>query len=154
MSEKSLTGVAGVHFVVGELSRRGWIALPTIRNTKGIDVLADSEGNSARIQVKSRTNGRIWMLTKNAEKLVGKNLVYVFVNLRYLDSPEYFVIPSEVVAEYVTRTHKLFLEAKGSDSNLRNLPNPYGEFDLERYKDKWELLFSMKPLEEDEELHE
>jgi hypothetical protein len=38
MSEKALVGVSGVHFVVGELSRRGWVALPTIRNTKGIDV--------------------------------------------------------------------------------------------------------------------
>jgi hypothetical protein len=38
--EKALIGAAGVHFVCGELSRRGFIALPTIRNTRGIDILA------------------------------------------------------------------------------------------------------------------
>jgi len=27
MSSNALVGAAGVHFVVGELSRRGWIAL-------------------------------------------------------------------------------------------------------------------------------
>lgn len=148
MSEKGLAGVAGVHFVVGELSRRGWVALPTIRNTKGIDVLADNGGESVRIQVKSRTDGRIWMLTKNAEKLVGKNLFYAFVNLKRLDPPEYFLVPSEVVAEYVTRTHRFFLKEGGADSDLRKLPNAYGKFDLEEYKDKWELLLSVKPHEQ------
>ncbi len=33
-----LIGVAGVHFVVSELTLRGLIALPTIRNTAGIDI--------------------------------------------------------------------------------------------------------------------
>ena len=31
-----LIGIAGVHYVVSELSRRGLVALPTIRNTAGI----------------------------------------------------------------------------------------------------------------------
>ena len=144
LSEKGLTGVAGVHFVVGELSRRGWVALPTIRNTKGIDVLASKDGKAVEIQVKSRAKGRAWMLTKSAETLVSKNLFYVFVDLRDLESPEYFVIPSNVVAEYVTRTHKLFLEAKGLDSKLRKLPNTYGkDLDLELYKE-WDLLLTEK----------
>ena len=35
----SLIGAAGVHHVVSELSLRGLIALPTIRNTAGVDVI-------------------------------------------------------------------------------------------------------------------
>ena len=141
MIEKGLVGVAGVHFVVGELSRRGWIALPTIRNTKGIDVLADKDGKSVQIQVKARAKGRGWILTKSAETLVGKDLFYVFVDLRDLEDPEYFIIPSDTVAEYVTRTHKAFLQAGGSDSNMRKLPNLYGkELDLEDYKSAWDSL--------------
>lgn len=143
MSDKALVGVAGVHFVVGELSRRGWVALPTIRNTKGIDVLATSKGKSVQIQVKSRANSRRWVLNKSAEKLASESLFYVFVNLREYEVPEYFVIPSEIVAEYVIRTHKLFLEAGGTDSNMRSLPNVYGpELDLEKYKDRWKLLYT------------
>ena len=38
----SLSGVAGVHFVVGELSRLGFIALPTVKNTKDVDIIAST----------------------------------------------------------------------------------------------------------------
>jgi hypothetical protein len=37
--DTALIGAAGVHFVVSELSLRGLIALPTIRNTAGVDVV-------------------------------------------------------------------------------------------------------------------
>jgi hypothetical protein len=131
----------GVHFVVGELSRRGWVALPTIRNTIGIDVLAIKGDCTVQIQVKTSSKWNTWMLTKNAETLQAKNLFYVSVNLRKHDSPEYFVIPSEIVAEYVTRTHSLFLKDGGSGSSPRKLPSPYGkDLLLEEFKDKWELL--------------
>jgi hypothetical protein len=144
MSKKGVVGVAGVHFVVGELSRRGWVALPTIRNTEGIDVLAHKESKSVEIQVKSRMNGRVWIVGKNTENLIAKNLFYVFVNLMHLDTPEYFVIPSEVVAEHVARTHKLSVKDGCKDTNPRDFPYlAYDlEFDLEAYKDKWELLLS------------
>jgi hypothetical protein len=43
--DTALIGAAGVHFVVSELSLRGLIALPTIRNTAGVDVLVtDKKG--------------------------------------------------------------------------------------------------------------
>ena len=50
-----LTGVAGEYFVAAELSRRGFIASITMRNTRGIDILATtSEAKSAvTIQCKS-----------------------------------------------------------------------------------------------------
>ena len=50
-----LTGVAGEYFVAAELSRRGFIASITMRNTRGIDILAtNSEAKSAvTIQCKS-----------------------------------------------------------------------------------------------------
>ncbi len=38
--DKSLKGAAGVHFVVAQLSLRGFVALPTIRNLKAFDVVA------------------------------------------------------------------------------------------------------------------
>ena len=35
-----LSGVAGEYFVAAELSRRGYIASITLRNTRGVDILA------------------------------------------------------------------------------------------------------------------
>ena len=52
---KSLIGIAGVHHVVSELSRRGLIALPTVKNTAAYDIVAVNERGTkhANIQVKA-----------------------------------------------------------------------------------------------------
>lgn len=42
MISKELVGAAGVHYVASELSFRGMIALPTIRNTAGYDLIVVS----------------------------------------------------------------------------------------------------------------
>lgn len=62
---KSLIGAAGVHFVAAELSRRGMIALPTIRNTAGYDLIVTSADGKhhANIQVKtSRSRKSFWVM--------------------------------------------------------------------------------------------
>ncbi|MGD0070903.1 MAG: hypothetical protein ABSB71_05020 [Candidatus Bathyarchaeia archaeon] len=114
---------------------------PTIRNTKGIDVLAVKGDCTVQIQVKTSSKWNIWMLTEKAENLKAKNLFYVFVNLREHNSPEYFVIPSEIVVEYVTRTYSQMLKEGCSASTPRKLPNPYGkDLLLEEFKNKWDFL--------------
>jgi len=138
-----LVGAAGVHFVVAELSRRGWVALPTIRNTKGIDVLASKEGLVVEIQVKSSAHWRSWILGESAQTLDRKNLFYVFVNLNENEAPEYFIVPSAIVAEYLNRTDKQGLEAGCRELGMIELPNAYGpelKREIEKYKDKWALL--------------
>lgn len=51
----ALIGIAGVHHVVSELSRRGLVALPTIRNTAAYDVVVITPNGRrhANIQVKT-----------------------------------------------------------------------------------------------------
>jgi hypothetical protein len=145
MSEKALIGVAGVHFVVGELSRRGWVALPTIRNTRGIDALASKEGLVVEIQVKSSAKWRSWIVGKSAKTLDRKNFFYVFVNLNETEVPEYFIMPSVIVAEYLNRTDKQRLGAGCREIGMIEFPNAYGSelrHDIEKYKDKWALLTS------------
>lgn len=55
MTSNALIGIAGVHYVVSELSRRGLIALPTIRNTQSYDFIAATRDGTrhANIQVKA-----------------------------------------------------------------------------------------------------
>jgi hypothetical protein len=55
MPNNALIGIAGVHYVVSELSRRGIIALPTVKNTAAYDIVAlNEEGTKhANIQVKA-----------------------------------------------------------------------------------------------------
>jgi hypothetical protein len=51
----TLIGIAGVHHVVSELSRRGMIALPTVKNTAAYDIVALNQAGTrhANIQVKA-----------------------------------------------------------------------------------------------------
>ena len=51
------TAIAGEFFVAGELSKRGWIATLTSKNTPGFDILANQDDRFLRIDVKTRTSG-------------------------------------------------------------------------------------------------
>jgi hypothetical protein len=74
------TGVAGEYFVAAELSRRGYVASLTLRNTRGIDVLASNADatRSVGIQVKTCQSTRPeWLLNVKAEADAAENLYYV-----------------------------------------------------------------------------
>jgi hypothetical protein len=100
-----LTGVAGEYFVAGELSRRGYVASVTLRNTRGMDVIATNAdaSRSVGISVKTnRTNKKDRMVNEKAEAFQSETLFYVFVNLKGIaENPSFHVVPSKVVATSV-----------------------------------------------------
>ena len=142
---KGLSGVAGEYFVAGELSRRGYVASITLRNTRGIDVLAASADASRAVSIQVKTNqgaAKQWMLNEKAEVMAEQNLFYVFVNLNGFDGkPTYHVVPSMVVAEHCQRTHREWLNTPGrggqvhQDTPMRVFLDPEG-----MYADRWDLL--------------
>jgi hypothetical protein len=98
-----LVGAAGVFHVASELCMRGLIALPSIRNVKGADILvADPEGKRfAFLQVKtSQHKVTFWPIGESALKLTGRNCYYVFVR-RVHDHFEAFLEKATVVAREV-----------------------------------------------------
>jgi hypothetical protein len=140
-----LTGVAGEYFVAAELSRRGYIASITLRNSKGVDILVTNEEATANagIQVKSkRQGGKHWLLNVKAESYESPRLFYVFV---ILGSPEtrpiYHVVPSRVVAKYVRESHRTWLNTPGrggrkhKDTSMRKFVDKDDE-----YFERWDLL--------------
>ena len=143
---KVLTGVTGEYYVAAELSRRGYIASITLRNTKGIDVLCSNTdaSKSVGIQVKARRGTqRSWILSRTGEEYYADSLFYVFVNISEdpMEPPEFTVVPSKVVADYIRTSHKTWLagtkrsgEAR-KDSSMRKF-NDLEEFYLAR----WDLL--------------
>lgn len=76
----NLSGIAGEYFVAAELSRRGFIASLTLKNTQGIDILVSTIGveRSYAVQVKT-TQGKKkeWMLNEKSEKLKDENFFYI-----------------------------------------------------------------------------
>jgi hypothetical protein len=82
-----LTGIAGVHFVVSEFSRREMIALATVRNTSAYDIVVISGDGKrhANIQVKTSSKRRtFWPMPPSKTVRSGKDDFYVL--LRWLSN--------------------------------------------------------------------
>lgn len=140
-----LVGVSGEYFVAAELSRLGYVASITLRNTRGIDILATNAdaSRSVGIQVKAnRGKKKDWMLNEKAEAYHSDTLFYVFVNLNGpAQRPDYHVVPSNVVASYVRKRHQQWL-AKPSKTGKSHRDTPMRHFKDEKneYLDRWDLL--------------
>ncbi len=140
-----LGGVSGEYFVAAELSRRGYVASITLRNTRGIDILATNAEATRSVGIQVKTNRgkkKDWMLSQKAEDNRSKTLFYVFVNLNGSNQrPDYHVVPSKVVADCVTRDHQVFkasLDREGKlhgESSIRKFKDPEN-----KYRDRWDLL--------------
>lgn len=147
MAETStiLTGVTGEYFVAAELSQRGYIASITLRNTRGIDILASNANASKQVGIQVKTNKYnkpVWLLNEKAEDYFAENLFYVFVCLKSLNEhPDFYVVPSVIVAKYIKRTHHEWLVTPGKRGQQRNDSSMRNFRDLDgKYKDKWKLL--------------
>lgn len=139
-----MSGIAGEYFVAAELTRRGYIASLTLRNTRGIDILASNQNatKSVGIQVKAvQGRGKSWMLNQKVEASEATNLFFVFIRLNNLDAPEYYIVPREDVSRFAAENHKLWLDTPGRKGQKHN-DNPMRQFkDPENaYLGKWNLL--------------
>lgn len=140
-----LAGVAGEYFVAAELSRRGFIASITMRNSPGIDVLA-TDINAKRavtIQCKtSRSSTKGWILSDKAEGFTPRNHFYVFVRLGAAeDSPKYHIVPAKIVAKYVSSRHRAWLQGKKPNGGQRKDSAMRKFRDEEnKYLGRWDLL--------------
>jgi hypothetical protein len=142
----NLVGVAGTYYVAAELSMRGYIALVTLKNTKGIDLIVSSEEsfNSVGIQVKTNqnANNQGWILSSKNENLNSDNLIYVFVNLKTNNSrPDFFIVPSNIVADYIKTVHKNWLETPGKKGQQHNDSPMRKFFDKNSdFRERWDII--------------
>lgn len=140
-----LSGVTGEYFTAAELSRRGYVASITLRNTKGVDILCSNEGATKTVGIQVKTNkgsSRSWLLNQKAENYFAENLYYVFVNLN--DNkvpPDYFIVPSTIISKFTRESHANWLKTPGKKGKLHN-DNTMRKFvDMkEVYRNRWDLL--------------
>ena len=64
-----LTGNAGLYHVAAILARRGWHAMPTIRNARGSDLVVGSSGKYFGVQSKALAKKANVFLGGSLEKL-------------------------------------------------------------------------------------
>jgi hypothetical protein len=101
-----LIGAAGVHFAAYRLSLRGLIALPTVRNTAGIDLLVNDPRTGAHRALQVMASLKLvnfWPMSKPEKCLRGAQNAYVFLRFdSNIDSFEGFLVDAESVFEQVT----------------------------------------------------
>ena len=142
---QGLSGVAGEYFVAGELTRLGFIASITLRNTRGIDIVVTNSDASKSVGIQVKTNQNTlkkWVLRSKSETLFSDSLFYVFVNLNGTAAqPTYHVVPSKIVADHCRTSHAEWLATPGrkgqihNDSDMRNFADHH-----DKYLNAWHLL--------------
>jgi hypothetical protein len=101
---KSQTGMQGVYLVAAELTHLGFIVSVTSRSARGADLLVTDQECQRAYSVQVKTNHRdasFWLLGKHAKDMQSPTHIYVFVNLKGNQRPEYHVVPSESVAAHI-----------------------------------------------------
>ncbi len=143
--ETTIVGVAGEYFVAAELSARGHIASITLRNSRGMDILASSADGSRRVSIQVKTNSDgspTWILNKKAETFIAEDHYYVFVALKAVGQrPAFHVVPSKDVAHFTSESHKAWLAGVKRDGSARKDSLMRKFEDLQsQYKERWETL--------------
>lgn len=140
-----LSGVAGEYFVAAELSKRGYIASVTLRNSKGVDILCSNADATKTVGIQVKTDqgcGIEWVLNQKVEDYYADKLFYVFVCLNNSEKPpDYFIVPSKTVTEFAKTYHQEWLKTPGRKGQVHK-DNPMRKFRDEKkiYLNRWELL--------------
>ena len=152
---KILTGIAGEYFVAGELSRRGYIASITLRNTEGTDILASDGQKAVNIQVKTRCIERAtsWDLGSKPLKYedVEDGTFYVMVAIHSDPKNKEIVYHIFPKTEFNKKVEENFQEnkkkpKKNGDPKTTNwrrfIKKDYPEYQTAKYTDNWDILFN------------
>ena len=153
-------GLSGEFYVLAQLNSRGYAASLTLGNTKSVDILImnNKTNKGFKVEVKTTTNKPIkeklfakwhndsacynWILSKKNETYIEDNLIYCFVHISDLNvMPEFFLVHSNDVADYVKLQHKFYLSTrknKVSDSSMRKFRIEIN--DPNNYKNNWVIF--------------
>ena len=119
------TGMAGEHFVTGELLRRGWLAAMVNGNSPKLDILASKGDRTIQIQVKARSQGAKGDTSLPQAKFA-KHIFYIIVDLM-TEGANYYVIPGHELDQFYYRS------PCGVQGRI-----PSGQ--LAKYRSRWDLL--------------
>ncbi len=161
---KNQIALAGEFAVLSQLALRGFDANLTLGNTKSVDILLTHQETRKiyKLEVKthydnnsyrSKDFGYIqshWRMNNKHEKIDDPTLFYCFVSIaRNTHSFDFYIIPSAVVAKFITESHQYWLngDPKRRNSIMRSfMLGRNGEIYklnmplMEDYKDKWDFL--------------
>lgn len=149
----TLIGIAGVHYVVSELSRRGLIALPTIRNVAAHDIIVSTVDGKrhANIQVKTSQKRATFFRMPPSNKIrLGPSNYYVLV--RWLPKEncyEGFMLTGRKARAEVRRGEKFQQKRILARTRKKIVPSIYVGRKAKRRADRWRKTWLEWTLEKD-----
>ncbi|KKL84106.1 hypothetical protein LCGC14_1968050 [marine sediment metagenome] len=142
---KQNIGNAGEYFIAYLLSASNCIVTVTLGRAEGFDLLiVNPKNKTLKISVKTTFyQTKSLIMAKKVEEIKDSNLFYAFV--RYSDIhklPDYWIIPSKIVAERVAFSHQKWLGTPKRDGS-QHKDSTMRKFYLVNHKDyppNWETI--------------
>ena len=162
VSKSTVLGAAGEHYVMCQLLRRGLIAALAPNGVPNADiVVTDDIGDRlCAVQVKTRVDKGSdggWHMGAKHETIASDTLFYAFLDFGkdLVTPPTCYIVPSQVVADVVRRSHQVWLATPGKagqqrkDTEFRRFLPDYdrmgisighGSGWLDPYREAWHLF--------------
>ena len=140
--DKALIGAAGVFHVSMELTLRGMIALPTIRNTAGYDIIATTQDGTRHANIQVKASGKrvdSWPICEKIESVKdGPEDYYVVLRLnRSNDAFECFLLTGREMKKWLAGEEEWY-KAKGRERKFTRCLNFDKEGkDAARFEKQW-----------------
>jgi hypothetical protein len=128
-----MTGMLGTYLAAAELTQKGLIVSITSRNAQGADLLVADQTYKNTWSVQVKTNRKAinnWLLSKDYRELVSPTHVYLFINLHGNERPDYYVVPSRVVAKLGTTVKR----------KTGSIWHAFWREPAERYRERWSIF--------------
>jgi len=114
---KQNIGNAGEYYLASILSASNFVVTITLGRNERYDLLAvNPKGKTLKISVKARNLEETsdFPLSQKDEAMEGVDFFYAFIRLNgFKKEPDFWVVPSKIVAEIVKESHRKWLGGKG-----------------------------------------
>jgi len=151
--EGSLIGNAGEYYVMAEILKRGIIAALAPRNAPAFDILATKNGRTARIRVKTKTQGyREWQYSVKRDGLIFRDLAEkndctILVNLTTnTQDLRFYVLPTFQINKWLEEDFNKWVNSPGKNGRPHNPKNAKrtlneGKPGLVQFIDNWQKVW-------------
>jgi len=159
ISNSTILGAAGEHYVMCQLLRRHMIAALAPVGVPDADIIVTNRtlDRPLSIQVKARRDIGAdggWHMKAKHERMIGDLLFYCFIDFgrSTADHPQCWILPSAVVANVLSVSHRAWLDKPGlkgphKDHDMRRFLPDYKDLApdhgfgwLEKYSEAWSFI--------------
>jgi hypothetical protein len=125
-----LKGNTGEFYALAELSRHGWTAAQTARNTHVYDILARKGSQQVAIRVKTKTSDALcfqWN-AKEGGNIFGEIgdkdfCILVDIPAHHEQFPDFYILPTQTIHDWLTADFRKWLAIPGPIKKQRSADN-------------------------------